>query len=102
MRTTGTMNPALRRTKMVSFRLSGAEFQKFQNLCGACGARNVSDLTRKAVQRFLSAQGDADPLWWEVQELRDQVRSVSSDLDRLAKVIEAREAAARNGRGGIA
>ena len=96
------MNPALRRTKMVSFRLSNAEFQKFQNLCGACGARNVSDLTRKAVQKFLSAQQDTDPLWYEFQELRDQVRSISGELDRLAKLIGSRDAAARTARGGFA
>ncbi len=84
---------------MVSFRLSSAEFQKFENLCALHGARNVSELTRKAVHRFLSA-AEADPLSNELQDLRDQVRSISAELERLAVRIASRhDVAARNGRG---
>jgi len=90
------MTEFLRRTKMVSFRLSSAEFQRFQNLCAVHGARNVSDLTRKAVHRFLSATGEADPLSAEIQDLRDQVRSISLELERLAQRI-----GPRNGRGNL-
>ncbi len=88
------MTEFLRRTKMVSFRLSSAEFQKFENLCALHGARNVSDLTRKAVHRFLSSAGEGDPLSMEIQDLRDQVRSISLELERLAQRI-----GSHNGRG---
>jgi predicted DNA-binding protein len=86
------MSLALRKSKMVSFRLSLEEYQRFRALCASQGVRSLSDLARTAMQKLVATENDADPLSLEVQDLRIQVRSLSQELDRLSEVVEARRA----------
>lgn len=84
------MNSLIRRSKMVSFRLSLAEYCTLREACDAQSARSVSDLARMAMQKLIACNGQADGLSGEIQELRDRVRLISNELDRLSKVVQAR------------
>lgn len=86
------MGLALRKSKMVSFRLSQEEYQRFRALCAAQGVRSLSDLARTAMQKLVAAESRADPLSLEVQDLRSQVRSLSLELERISEAVEARSA----------
>ena len=46
--------PAKSRTRMVSFRLTTEEYERFRQLCLARGLRNVSELVRAAVNHMLA------------------------------------------------
>jgi hypothetical protein len=77
---------------MVSFRLSLDEYARFQTICEARGIRSLSDLARTAVQSMATSQADErpDPLWREIDALRNQVGCLSRELDRISKALEAR------------
>ena len=88
------MNLALRRSKMISFRLSPEEYQRFRHMCAERGVRSISDLARTALQKLVAAENDDDPLSYEVRDLRQQVESLSHELDRITQLVEGRKAAA--------
>lgn len=73
---------------MISFRLSPGEYESLQNLCAAQGIRSLSDLARTAMQKLSASK---DPLWHEVGGLRNEIRSLSQEVDRLSRMIEARQ-----------
>lgn len=78
---------------MVSFRLSPREYQRLQTACAHYGVRSVSELARTAMDHIISTNPGPDPangsLHWrdEVRDLRDQVKSLSSELNRLAAKV---------------
>ena len=76
---------------MISFRLSPGEYESLQNLCAAQGIRSLSDLARTAMQRLSTAKTQGDPLWHEVGGLRNEIRSLSVEVDRLSRMLEARQ-----------
>jgi uncharacterized coiled-coil protein SlyX len=84
---------SLKRSKMVSFRLSPAEYTRFRQVCAAKGVRSISDLARVAMTMVASQEVEIDPLSDQVQEIRMQVQSISLELDRISNVVEARKAA---------
>jgi len=84
------MMGSFRRNKMVSFRLSLEEYARFQTVCEARGIRSLSDLARTAMLSMAASQDSPDPLWLEVGALRNQLSSLSRELDRVSKVLEAR------------
>jgi hypothetical protein len=86
------MNGSLRRSKMISFRLSPEEYESFQNLCVTQGVRSLSDLARTAMQKLSSSNNRTDPLRDEVGGLRHEIRSLSMEVDRLSRVLAARQA----------
>ena len=77
-----------RRSKMVSFRLSPREYQRLQNACAQYGVRSVSELARAAMDHIIRsapAPANGSGHWRdEVSELRDRVRNLSTELERLA------------------
>ena len=83
----------LKKSKMVSFRLSPAEYTRFRQVCAAKGVRSISDLARVAMTMVASQEGEIDPLCDQVREIRMQVQSISLELDRISDVVEARKAA---------
>jgi len=85
------MIESLRRSKMVSFRLSLEEYARFQTICEARGIRSLSDLARTAVQNLGATKERIDPLWNEIGILRHQIRALSAELDRLSRALEARQ-----------
>ncbi|MGD1072681.1 MAG: hypothetical protein ABSB15_21365 [Bryobacteraceae bacterium] len=48
----------------------------------------MSDLARTAMQKLSASK---DPLWHEVGGLRNEIRSLSQEVDRLSRMIEARQ-----------
>jgi len=86
------MSLAFRKTKMISFRLSTEEFQALQDACTAQGVRSLSDLARDAMKRAIAMKRQ-DAVSDEVGELKQQVRQLACDLDRLSKAVENREVA---------
>lgn len=84
---------SLKRSKMVSFRLSPAEYTRFRQVCAVKGVRSISDLARVAMTMVASEEVEIDPLCDQVHEIRMQVQSISLELDRISNVVEARKAA---------
>lgn len=82
------MSLAVRRSKMISFRLSPEEFQTLQLACTEQGIRSISDMARMAMLHVASPPPPGDRLSAEVHDLRDKVRGLSFEMDRLSKVIE--------------
>jgi len=85
------MSLLIRRSKMISFRLSPEEYQTLQSACLAQGVRSISDLARTAMQRVIAPPSQADPLADDVRDLRDRVRKLSFELNRLSRLVEARQ-----------
>ena len=84
------MSLAIRRSKMISFRLSPEEYETLQAACTEQRVRSLSDMARMAMQRVISPRSQADPLSDEVRDLRDRVRLLTFELDRLSRIVETR------------
>jgi phage shock protein A len=84
------MGVAFRKSRMISFRLTPTEYQRFQEMCATQGLRSISDLARTAVQKLIAVENQADPLTYEVRDLREQVRSLSLALDRISERVDER------------
>jgi Arc/MetJ-type ribon-helix-helix transcriptional regulator len=84
------MKSAIRRTKLISIRLSPDECHEFQKTCDTKGFRSISDLARTAMHKLVAAENHADPLTYEVQDLRNQVQLISLELERITEAIDAR------------
>lgn len=82
------MGVSFRKCKMISFRLTPAEYERFQEMCATHGSRSISDLARTAVQKLIASADQADPLAYEVGDLRKQVQSLSLALDRISQRMD--------------
>lgn len=87
------MAAAFRKSKMVSFRLSPADYVRFREVCSSRGVASISDLARIAMESFASTEYHPDSLSSEIQSLRSQVRTITLELDRIAHLVESRRAA---------
>jgi hypothetical protein len=79
----------IRKSKMISFRLSPEEYQGLKDTCMLQGVRSISDLARTAMQTLIASGGEAVPLSDEVRDLRNRVRALSLQLDRLSTAVHA-------------
>ena len=77
---------------MISFRLSPAEYDRFANMCSERGVRSISDMARIALQKLVAGDDESDPISFEVRHLRNQVRTIANELERLAEIVEGRKA----------
>ena len=79
--------PILARSKMISFRLSAAEYDQFRELCFSQGIRSVSELARAAVNKLIqdpdSAHAGNEALESRVSNLEGQVHILTHELRRL-------------------
>lgn len=73
---------------MISFRLLPEEYRALQDACKAQGMRNVSDLARSAMRRIITYSDQPRTLAQEVRDLRDSLRQISAELDRIAQVAD--------------
>jgi hypothetical protein len=79
-----------KKSKMVSFRLSGDEYKLLQSACSKSGARSVSELARAAMQKiiledgFTSASTDGD-----IRELKIKFNVLAAELERLSRLVKA-------------
>jgi hypothetical protein len=91
------MSIALRRSRMISFRLSPEEYERFTKLCSERGVRSVSDMARIALQKLVAGDTESDPISFEVRDLRSQIKAMANELERLAAIVERRNASKANG-----
>jgi hypothetical protein len=83
----------MKKTKMVSFRLSREEYRLLQGACSKSGARSVSELARSAMQRIildadLIEHGSTDA---ELRQLQMQFSVLSAEVDRLSRLMKDRD-----------
>ena len=81
------MNLTIRKSKMISFRLSPEEYQTLKDTCELQGVRSISDLARTAMQKLIASGWQPVPLSDEVRELRNRVRMLSLQLDQLSTAV---------------
>ena len=83
------------RNRLVYFRVSEEEFQRFSALCLSEGARSLSEFARCAVQRFIdgSLPGREDPVNLRlkrldslIEELEIRIRLLNETVDEHAKL----------------
>jgi GGDEF domain-containing protein len=78
-----------RKSKMISFRLSGEEFRLLQGACSKAGARSVSELARAAMQRIILEEGfRPDSTDSEVRELKLRFNVLAAEVQRLARLVQ--------------
>lgn len=77
--------PVESRNKMISFRLSEEEYDRFRDLCFTRGIRSVSELARTAINMLLQ-QPDRAPhesLESRVADIEGRVHMLALELKRL-------------------
>jgi hypothetical protein len=83
------------RNRMISFRLSVEEYEKFRELCLANGIRSLSEMARVAINNFLNqtpqtaAQTSLDA---RVSDLEARLHVLSNELKRQKSLIDDRHA----------
>jgi hypothetical protein len=84
-----------KKSKMVSFRLSGDEYKMLQQACGKTGARSVSELARAAMQRIILEDGfNSASTEGEIRELKLKFNVLAAEMERLVRLVKASGAAA--------
>lgn len=73
------------RSRMISFRLTAEEYDRFHELCATCGTRSVSELARAAINSLLKhpAQVPEEALESRVAELEGRVNMLRSEFRKL-------------------
>lgn len=74
-----------RMTRMISFRVSEAEFEQLRNKSEAEGARSVSDYARASLCGGTARADDER----QIQALSDGIERLSGDIRRLSELIGA-------------
>lgn len=78
------MSDTERRKKMISLRLSDVEYDILKARYRTCGARNISDLARLALQRMMNGSaGSQDGFAAKLAELDDRVHALEAHLARM-------------------
>ena len=82
----------IRRSKVVSVRMSDDEFRQLKELCAATGARCVSDLARDTIFKLINGGGTAQgalvsELQTRVQELDEKLNTLQGRVSRLAMLV---------------
>jgi len=81
----------VQRSKMVSFRLSAEEYHRFEELREARRIPSLSDLARTAMRRMIATEDGEDPVSYDVRNLQFKLQSLSEELERLTRLVEARD-----------
>jgi hypothetical protein len=72
------------RSKMISLRLSEVEYESLKTRYRAYGARNVSELTRLALQRIVAdSPGAQDVFAAKLSELDERIRHLETHVSLL-------------------
>jgi hypothetical protein len=73
------------KSRMVSFRLTADEYDRFRELCSTCGTRSVSELARAAINSLLKepAQVPREALESRVAELEGRVNLLRAEFRKL-------------------
>ena len=73
------------KSRMVSFRLTADEYDRFRELCSTCGTRSVSELARAAINSLLKepAQVPREALESRVAELEGRVNLLRMEFRKF-------------------
>jgi len=84
------MSVLKRRSRIVSFRLSQAEYEALRDTCIAQGARSIADFTRAAACGLArTGNGSTDDLFEAtVRTLLGRVEGLGREIRRLAHLLE--------------
>ena len=83
---------SIRKSKMISFRLSGEEFRRLQGACSKTGARSVSELARAAMQRIiLEDDFQTDSAEADLCALKMKFTVLAAEVERLSRLITSRD-----------
>ncbi len=89
MSTFSAITEIQRKSKMISFRLSGEEYRLLQGACSKTGARSVSELARAAMQRIILEDnfrsGSTDH---ELRELKVRFNVLAAEVQRLSRLVK--------------
>jgi hypothetical protein len=77
-----------RKSRMVSFRLSPAEYEAAVNHCRTQGYRSLSLYARAALLSFESSPHPCSPQAAEMAEIRLRLESLTSEMERLAATLQ--------------
>jgi hypothetical protein len=86
------MSVDFRRNRMISFRLTHDDYDRFAKMCSERGVRSISDMARTALQRLVAEDDESDPVSFQVRALRGQVKTLAHEVERLAETVEGRKA----------
>jgi Arc/MetJ-type ribon-helix-helix transcriptional regulator len=77
--------PLESRSRMISFRLTEEEHERFRQLCFTRGIRSVSELARAAINMLLAEPKRAteDALESRVNELEGRIHILANELKRI-------------------
>ena len=75
------------RSRMISFRLTAEEYDRFRELCYSNGIRSVSEMARTAINTMLSKpdRGPQGTLETRVSELESRVHLLSVEIKKLSQ-----------------
>ena len=72
-----------RKSKMISLRLSDAEYAVLKTQFRAYGARNVSDLARLALQQVTQSPVPQQGVLPRLAELEERIQVLESEMSRI-------------------
>jgi len=82
--------PLQSKSRIVTFRLTDEEFQRFKTLCAANGTRSVSEVARFAIESVI--HGDiALPeaqLRAQIRQLDDKVALLDRKIEDISRLVE--------------
>lgn len=75
------------RSRMISFRLTAEEYDRFRELCYNNGIRSVSEMARAAINMMLSQPSRApqEALETRVSELESRLHLLSLEIKKLSQ-----------------
>ena len=80
------MSHVVRKEKMISFRLSDAEYASLKSHYRTHGARNVSDLARLALKQMMhTTAAPSDHLAVKLADLEDRVHALECEISVIAE-----------------
>ena len=77
------MNLTRSRTKVVYFRVSEAEFERYMAFCRAQGLRSISDLARAGLEILVAEEGG-----YTLSDLTERVTALSGLISGLSGTIQ--------------
>ena len=77
------------KSKMVSFRLSDEEYTRMREHCTLIGVTSLSEMARVAMERLIESQdGHGEAIREQVRTLRNRIRDLSSEVERISHLVE--------------
>ena len=73
------------RSRMISFRLTAEEYDRFRELCYSTGIRSVSEMARTAINKMLAQppQAPQEVLETRVSELESRIHLLALEIKKI-------------------